>query len=137
MPIFPVISMIEELPTFEQTLQDIIAPMRMGWALERHEAIAYLTKRQRNWYKGICLPGLSDWSGDSVPLWDRRLKQECCGLALLKKEILLTDNGTPLGRLTTTGVGKRNMTTFIEEILSKAIDMDWPVQPPDPDLRRI
>ena len=41
-----------------------------------------------------------------------------------------------LDRLTTKGVGKRNMTNFIEEILSQAIHKGWPVSAPDSDLRR-
>ena len=37
----------------------------------------WLTDRQRRWYKGICLRGLSEWNGETVDEWDYRLKVEC------------------------------------------------------------
>ena len=39
-------------------------------------------------------------------------------------------------RLTIRGVGKKNMTAFIENILSKSIEMGWKIDPPDADLRK-
>ena len=75
--------------------------------------------------------------------WDMELKRHCDGLKLLKKESLLTDNGTPLGRLTLVGVGKKNLTQFIENILDKNTDEPfkakhkWPyIPPPDEELRK-
>jgi len=83
----------------------------------------------------------NDENGETVGWWDTELKRECNGLALLKKEIFFMDdsagNRVGVGRLTTKGVGKRNMTLFIEEILSKAMEKGWNVSPPDPELRSI
>lgn len=138
MPEYKIVSVIDGQPTFERPLDEILAEAKAGGALKLLDPIEWLTEQQRRWYKGVCIRGLVDWNGDSAQLWDRRLKRECDGLALLKKEILLTDNGTPVGRLTTKGVGKRNMTAFIERILEVATDPknNWPVTPPDPELRR-
>ena len=61
-------------------------------------------------------------------------------MALLKKEIFFIDDGTGgrigVGRLTIKGVGKRNMTAFINEILSKSLSKGWDISPPDEDLRK-
>ena len=34
------------------------------------------------------------------------------------------------------GVGKKNMTNFIEEILAKSVEKNWGIAPPNPELRR-
>ena len=58
-------------------------------------------------------------------------------VSLLKKEIFFIEdimgNRIPIGRLTTKGVGKRNMRLFIDKILEQK---DWDVPPPNPELRR-
>lgn len=132
MPIHPVQLIVEGGPTFEVSLKDILAELKEGGALQTLSPLEYHTDRQRRWYKGVCLRGLADWNGETPEEWDDRLKDECQGLALLKKEIWRGKE-----RLTTKGVGKRNMTAFIENILSKAIERDWPITPPDPELRTV
>ena len=94
-----------------------------------------ITDRQRRWYKGICLKALSD-DGNTKEWWDLEVKKHCGGLAMLKKETFLLENGEYVGRLTTVGVSRKNMTEFIENIISEAITRGWPVPPPDADLRR-
>lgn len=136
MPIHPV-KFIDNKPTFKKPLSEILAELQDGGALETLSPLEYHTKRQRDWYKGICLQGLSDWSGETREWWDRELKKHCHGAELLKRESWLSERGQPVSRLTIVGVGKKKMTAFIENILSKAIEMDWPVTPPDPDLRTI
>ena len=101
--------------------------------LDEDEAI---TDRQRRWYKGICLKGLSDWNGETVDEWDYRLKVECG--AEIFKMIRYEYKGKEFYRpQSITSKGKGKMTEFIENILSIAITKDWPVYPPDPDLRKI
>lgn len=95
----------------------------------------YITDRQRRWYKGICLKGLSDWNGDTVDEWDYRLKTEC-GSEIFKMLEFEYEDKKFYRPESITSKGKRQITEFIENILSTAITKDWPVYPPDPDLRR-
>ena len=131
-----VISMIDGQPTFAEPLQDILAGCKMGWAIKILSPLEYHTDQQRKWYRGPCLHGLSQWNGDTVDEWDMRLKDQCNGVELLKTQTIYLGPGSTCQRLTIQGVGKRNMTAFIEQIISLAIAMEWPVTPPDADLRR-
>lgn len=133
-------SIIGGLPGFEKTIDEILAEIRVSleackrggaFKYERLSAAKYVTDRQRKWYKGICIRGLSDWNGNTELWWDELIKDKCRGKDLLKIE----HKGTKFERLTTKDVGVGNMTVFIQEILDKAIDMNWPVTPPDPELR--
>lgn len=132
---------IDGMPTFEVPLPEILRRCVRGGAVKILSPNDYITDRQRRWYKGVCLRQLaeSDENGESVGWWDTEVKRQCNGLAFLKKEIFFIDDGAGgrigVGRLTTKGVGKRNMTLFIEEILSKAVANGWNISPPDPDLR--
>lgn len=98
------------------------------------DADEYHTDRQRRWYKGVCLRGLSDWNGDTEGEWDTRLKI-LCGAELLKLSELEYNGNTVLIPASITTLSKKKMTQFIENILAKAIEMNWPVYPPDPELR--
>ena len=141
MSIHQVKAMIDGEPTFEKPLKEILAELEMGGALKTLAPLEYITDRQRRWYKGICLRDLvkNDENGETAGWWDTELKRECKGLALLKKEFFFIDDGAGnrigVGRLTTKGVGKRNMTQFIEEILSQSMARGWNISPPDPELR--
>lgn len=144
MPTHEVISMVDNEPTFKKPLKEILAELEVGGALRTLKSIEYITDRQRRWYKGICLRDLvkNDENGETMGWWDLEVKSKCNGLAYLKKEGLdfelkLGDEVTrvTIGRLTTKGVGKKNMTLFIEEILSKSMVEGWDISPPDPDLR--
>ena len=131
----PVKSMIDGQPTFEKTVPEILSTLKMGGALKTLSPAEYHTDQQRKWYKGICLTGLWDWNGDTKDEWDLRLKALCNGNELLKKEVIYLGYGQTCTRLTIVGVGKKKLTQYIENILSKAIEMDWPVTPPDKELR--
>ena len=138
---YPVISIVNGEPTFEKPLQAILGELERGGAIRLLSPLEHHTDRQRRWYKGVCLPHLvqNDENGETAGWWDTELKRECNGLALLKKEIFFIDDGTGgrigVGRLTIKGVGKRNMTAFINEILSKSLSKGWNISPPDEDLR--
>lgn len=142
MPTYEVQSIIDGQPTFEKPLNEILDELKIGGALRVLNSVEYITDQQRKWYKGVALPELvkNDENGETVGWWDTEVKKLCNGLALLKKEIFYFEDGLGnkigTGRLTTKGVGKKNMTLFIEEILSVAIVKGWSVSPPDPDLRK-
>ena len=144
MPIHQVKSIIDGEPTFEKPLNEILAELKIGGALKTLSPLEHHTDRQRRWYKGVCLRDLvkNDENGETKAWWDLEVKSKCKGLAYLKKEgmefeLKLGDEITrvTIGRLTTKGVGKRNMTAFIEEILSQSMSRGWNIGPPDPDLR--
>ena len=127
-------------PRFEKTYGDILMEVKPGGAIKILDPIECITDRQRRWYKGVCLPWLAkhDENQESTYWWDSEVKRQCDGLSLLKKEVFFTEtidgDKIPIGRLTTRGVGKRNMTTFINEILAKSVEKNWGLAPPDRDL---
>ena len=144
MPTHEVISIIEGEPTFKKPLKEILAELKVGGALETKTALKHITDRQRRWYKGVCLRDLvkNDQNSETKGWWDIEVKAKCKGLAYLKKEGLEVElklgediTRVTIGRLTTVGVGKKNMTAFIEEILSQSMVRGWNIGPPDPDLR--
>lgn len=49
--------------------------------------VEYITERQRNWYKGICLPFLveNDENKETKDWWDRKVKKECAGACVSQK----------------------------------------------------
>jgi hypothetical protein len=100
--------------------------------LDEDEAI---TDRQRRWYKGVCLKALSDWSGDTIDEWDYRLKTECGAeiFNMFRFKYKLKEFYRPESIMSK---GKKQMTSFIENILSAAITLSWPIEPPDPELRK-
>jgi len=141
MPVYQVKSIVEGQPTFEKPLNEILAELKAGGAVKTLTPLEYITDQQRKWYKGICLRDLvkHDENGETKAWWDMEVKKVCNGLEYLKKEIFFFEDGAGgrfgVGRLTTKNVGKKNMTAFIEEILSKAMVKGWPIGPPDPELR--
>ena len=141
MPTHEVTQIIDGQPCFAKPLPEILAGLQVGGAIKTMTPLEHITDRQRRWYKGICIPALvkNDENGESAGWHDTEVKRQCNGLQYLKKEVFFIDDAAGgrigVGRLTTKGVGKKNMTLFIEEILSKAVEKGWPVGAPDPDLR--
>lgn len=123
-------------PCFEYNLIEWIADMGHGESLKKLTANETITDAQRRWYRGPCLHGLSDWNGDTVDEWDLRLKAECNGVELLKSETIFLGVGMTCTRLTIKNVGKRNMTQYMENVISKGIEKEWPITAPDPELRK-
>ena len=134
-----IVDMIDDQPCFAVPLAQILASCEAGGAVQILSPLEHHTSRQRAWYRGVCLRGLSDWSGDTLEEWDYRLKVECGGDLLHKETIyfgtLSDGQKVTVERLTIVGVGKKNMTAYIERILEKAIEKDWPVTPPESELR--
>ncbi len=142
MPTYQVQQIVDGQPCFEKPLDEILVDLKEGGALQTLTPLEHHTARQRRWYKGVCLKELvaNDQNGETAGWWDDEVKRCCRGLDFLKKEIYYfeTDSGQkiPVGRLTIVGVGKKNMTNFLEEILSVSMVKGWGISPPDPDLRR-
>ena len=142
MKTYPVTNMVDGQPCFQKPLESILSLLERGGAIKLLSPLEAITDRQRRWYKGVCLPCLvkADENGEPASWWDDEVKRVCNGLALLKQEIFFFETTAgikvPCGRLTTRGVGKRNMTAFIETILSKSMEKGWDISPPDPDLRK-
>lgn len=134
---FPVITMVDNMPTFEKPINEILSLCKMGGAIKILDPVERITEGQRKWYKGVCLPHLQkqDENKESLQWWDLEVKRQCDGLALLKRDIHIFEDGVPRGRLTTNGVGVRNMTKFIENILSKSVEKGWGLTPPDREFR--
>jgi len=139
---YDVITVVNGVPTFEKPLNEILAELRTGGAIRLLDPAEYITDQQRRWFKGIAIPHMvkNDENGESAGWWDTEIKKECGGLAYLKKEIFFFDDGAGgrfgVGRLTTKGVGKRNMILFIEEILSVSMVKGWGISPPIKELRK-
>ncbi len=142
MSLHQVQSIVDGQPTFTRPLQSILMDLKVGGALQTLSALEYHTEQQRRWYKGVCLPHLvkNDENGETEAWWDEEVKKACNGLAYLKKEVFFFEDSLGkrygIGRLTIKDVGKKNMTLFIEEILTQSIVKGWGVSAPDKDLRR-
>jgi len=119
------------------------------WPTIQHEAAKYphfvisvlnedeaITDRQRRWYKGPCLTGLSEWNGETKDEWDYRLKIEC-GAEIFKVQKYQYGDMVYWRPESIANKTKKQITEYIENILSTAITNGWPVYPPDPDLRSI
>lgn len=143
MHIFPVKAIIDGLPSFKIPFMEIMKLCVRGGALVvlsrreyREKLRAKRTAAQVRWYKGIACRGLSQWNGETLKEWDYRLKDEC-GQGLLNEQEIYLGYGKSVIRLTTDGVSVKNMTLYIENIISKAITEGWPLSPPDPELRKL
>ncbi len=144
MPTYPVITIVGGVPTFEKPLLEILSECKVGGAIKVLSITEYITDRQRRWYHGVCLRDLvaNDENGETKDWWDTEVKSKCKGLAYLKKEGIVVElklgddiQRVTIGRLTTKGVGKRNMSAYIEEILSQSMNRGWNVSAPDKSLR--
>lgn len=135
---FPIRDIIDGQPVFDVPLPEMFKYAHKGGAVKFLNPTEYHTARQRRWYKGVCLRQLAkgDENAETIAWWDAEVKRLCNGLAYLRKEIWFNEYGVGTGRLTTVGVGKKNMTNFIEEILSQAVQRGWPISPINPDLRK-
>ena len=141
MPTYYVKAIIDGQPTFEKPLAEILSDCKKGGGVKILTPAQYITDQQRRWFKGVCLPKLvkDDENGETNEWWDTEVKKRCNGLAYLKKEVFFIEDvaggKVGVGRLTTKGVGVKNMRNFIEEILSKAAGFGWDISAPDPELR--
>jgi len=151
MPTYPVIDIVNCKPVFGKprsketiSIEEILDDVKFGGALKTLTPLEYITEQQRRWYKGVCLRDLvkNDENGETMDWWDTEVKSKCKGLAYLKKEGIVVElklgdeiTRVTIGRLTTKNVGRRNMSLFMEEIISQSMTRGWNIGPPDPELR--
>ena len=147
MATYPVISIVENQPTFKVKLEAILADLKVGGALQTLSPLEHHTDRQRRWFKGVLLPALAEDTGDSVGYWETKLK-----LADLPDDF--QPFYVPMGKQifpvipSITILGKRKMNLLIEgsvKHLREGVDekgnslygdkFQW-VTLPDPELRR-
>lgn len=74
MPIYQVISKIDNVPTFEKPIESILSDLNPGDAIETLNAEKAITRQQIAWWKGILLPALAADTGDSKEYWENVLK---------------------------------------------------------------
>ena len=153
MPTYRVINQFNGMPCYEKTVDAILdevkasllsCPLYGAFEFEAKTAAKYVSEQQRKWYKGICLPWLTNHevinkNQESRYWWDDEVKSLCHGLALLRQDIFFTQGlggqKIPTGRLTITGVSVANMRSFISEILAKSVEKNWGLAKPDKELR--
>ena len=74
MPTYEVQDIIDDQPTFEKPLDEILGELKYGGALKVLTPLEYITARQVRWFKGILLPALEKDTGNSVLWWETTLK---------------------------------------------------------------
>ncbi len=130
---YPRLNDLDE-PVFDKPVIEIAAEVPPGGALAVKSAKEYHSDRQRAWYWAVAVKALVD-IGYSQGEADMILKATC-GSTLLKKEALYigrdADNKPITAtRLSIVGVGKRNMSKFIDNIIAASITNEWFIQPPE------
>jgi hypothetical protein len=135
MPSYRVHSIIDGQPTFDVPLTTILAELKAGGALEVLSPAEYLTGQQVRWWKGVLLPSLAKETGESVSIWETRLK-----LAVLpddfKAEYVSVD-GRPYATIPSiTRLGKRKMAQLIDGAVAQCHEwgFSW-VTLPDNELK--
>ncbi len=136
MTMYQVKSIVNGQPTFEKRLQEILAELKMGGAIETLTPLNYITERQRRWWKGVLLPALAKDSGDSVEYWETKLK-----LSVLPDDFI--PFYVPIGKQvfpiipSITKLSLKKMNTLIEGSVQKCHEwgLIW-VSLPDKDLRK-
>lgn len=74
MPMYHVISIVNNEPTFETPLAEILSKLKPGGAIKILTPAEYITQGQRAWWKGVLLPSLAKDTGDSIAYWETKLK---------------------------------------------------------------
>ncbi len=72
---FKIISIVDGQPTFKVLVGKIWEVCKPGGAIKVLDPLEYITYQQIKWLKGVLLPALSNDTGDSVAVWEARLKR--------------------------------------------------------------
>lgn len=139
--IHPVKTIIDGLPTFETPLDEILADMKLGGALKVLTPLEYITGQQIRWFKGVLLKSLHEDTGDSVAVWEARLKRNVMPDDF--PPIVVQDGANVYITLSSiTKLGKRKMGELIESSVNHLRDesiygdkFSW-VTLPDKELRK-
>ncbi len=128
-------AIVDGEPTFAVPMNLILAELEMGGALKILSPLEYLTDRQRRWWKGVLLPALAQDTGESVGMWEARLKMEVMPDKF--PPIYITVENRPIATVASiTTLGKRKMGELIEGSVAKLHEwgFTW-VTLPDSELR--
>ena len=113
MPTYQVQSIIDGQPTFKKPLEAILEDLKLGGGIKTLTLLEYITLQQIRWVKGVLLPALSKDTGDSVAVWEARLKRNVMPDDFLPAVIQDGANVyVTLPSITT--LGKRKMGEFIK-----------------------
>ena len=129
-----VISMRDDQPVFDKSLQDFLKECVPGSIIQLLTPDEYLGLQQIRWWKGVLLPKLAE-NGDSVGWWETTLK-----LAVMPDEFV--PYYIPIGKQvfpiipSITILGKKKMNQMIEGAVAKCHEYGllW-VTLPDKELR--
>jgi len=138
---YQVQSIVDEQPTFEKPLQEILTDLKVGGAIKTLSPLDYITLQQIRWIKGVLLPALSEDTGDSVAVWEARLKRNVMPDDF--PPVVVQDGSNVYITLPSiTTLGKRKMGQFIEGSVAHLRDEKiygekflW-VTLPDKELRK-
>jgi len=138
MTTYQVQTIVDGEPTFQDEikLNEILADLKIGGALQTLTPLEYHTNQQRKWWKGILLPALAEDSGDSVSYWETKLK-----LAVLPDEFqpYYVSIGKQVFSIipSITKLSKRKMNILIEGSVAQCHEwgLAW-VALPDVELRK-
>lgn len=72
--LYPVKTIVDGQRCFEKTLEEIAAEVPPNGALQVLTPKQYTTTQQRAWWKGILLPALHAYTGNTVIYWENKLK---------------------------------------------------------------
>jgi len=118
MPTYQVQTIVDGQPTFAVPLNEILADLKAGGALQTLSPLEYITQQQVRWFKGVLLPALAEDSGDSMGYWETRLK-----LTILPDDF--QPYYVPIGKQvfpvipSITKLSKRKMNILIEDSVEK------------------
>ncbi len=140
--VYRVHNIIEGQPTFDVPLQLILDELKPGGALKVLSPQEYRTLQQTRWYKGVCIKGLSAWSGESEDWWDAEVKSTCGkGLVIFSHTRWNREEKREEDVYTIKGMGVRAMSKFIENILLVSAEKwitaegQMVIHPPDPEMK--
>ena len=131
---YQAIDYIDDMPTFEKPVMDIVAEVPRGGALKVLTVLEYHTEQQRKWWKGVLLKALSKDNGETVRQWETKLI-----MAIFPEDvkyIAINNQVFPVAE-SITNYGKKKMNRLIEESVAQCHEwgFNW-VTLPDSDLRK-
>ena len=123
-------------PQFTTPIGVILATVRVGGGIEILDPDEFITAQQRKWWKGVLLKALSKDTGESISVWEVRLK-----LAVMPDEFqptAVTVHGKPYLHVPSVNIlTVKKMNQLIEGAVDylRSIGFDW-VTLPDSELRK-
>lgn len=136
MKLYKVKSIIDGVPTFEKSVEDIAKECVIGGGLQVLTPDDFLSYQQIKWWKGILLPAFSDSTGDTKETCETRLKLGVMPDKFQPKVVVIQDEPF-LAIPSITILSTKQMGELMEESVSKLHDWGetWATLP-DKELRK-